>query len=501
MKKRLSLLVALVMAFTIFCIPGSSAAFAEGEENATEFTSQDNGQPEGEVNALEGEEYTVTFYDGYGTATKYGNIIGEPQTVLSGKAATAPENPTRDGYIFNGWDQAFSNVTSDLHIRALWRTPKKYTITFNANGGTNAPAPQTKIEGQEFSFANVGKPTRTNYTFTEWNTAKDGSRYSYSATKPYKANANVTLYAQWKLTSPIVGKIVANSTPYTTEKNSITVNWKILSTNKLYTVDKVVFYLNGKVKKTVETSARSGSYTFTGLSDGTYYSFAVKPYYKGKTLTAWKGKALTKAPVQNGAYKPGKYEYYYVNGVKQRNKTIQFKDTRFGTNKYSLNHYYDASGVFRGRTKYMYNKIKNMSSKKYLICIDRTNNVMCVYIGGKGKWRPYKYWSCVTGRLKKSDYHPTPLGTYTIKSRKLTFSGYGIPEKMKNRYSVWYCSRFVGSVFIHSQLYHYGQKSGFIPGGGTMGRNASHGCVRLNINYAHWVYKNCAKGTKVVVIK
>ncbi len=500
MKKRLSLLVALVMAFTIFCIPGSSAAFAEGEENATEVTSQGSGQPEGEVNAMEGEEYTVTFYDGYGTATEYGNVIGEPQTVLSGEAATAPADPTRSEYIFNGWDQDFSNVTSDLHIRALWRAPKKYTVTFNGNGTgvTNVPAAQTKIEDTNLTLTDK-IPTRTNYTFIEWKTPS--GKYSYAPGGTYRANANVTLYAQWKLTSPIVGKIVANTTPYTTTKNSITVNWKILSTNKLYTVDKVVFYLNGKVKKTVTTSARSGSYTFSGLSDGTYYSFAVKPYYKGKTLTAWKGKALTKAPVKNGAYKPGKYEYYYKNGIKQRNTTIQFKDTRYGTSKYSLYHYYDGNGVFRGRTKYMYNKIKNKSSKKYLICIDRTNNVMCVYIGGKGKWRPYKYWSCVTGRLKKSDYHPTPLGTYTIKSRKLTFSGYGIPEKMKNRYSVWYCSRFVGSVFIHSQLYHYGQKSGFIPGGGTMGRNASHGCVRLNINYARWVYKNCAKGTKVVVIK
>ena len=41
--------------------------------------------------------------------------------------------------------------------------------------------------------------SRTGYTFTGWNTAANGSGTSYAAGASYKAAANLTLYAQWKL--------------------------------------------------------------------------------------------------------------------------------------------------------------------------------------------------------------------------------------------------------------------------------------------------------------
>ena len=40
--------------------------------------------------------------------------------------------------------------------------------------------------------------TRTNYTFTGWNTKANGSGTAYAAGASYKAAANLTLYAQWK---------------------------------------------------------------------------------------------------------------------------------------------------------------------------------------------------------------------------------------------------------------------------------------------------------------
>ena len=66
--------------------------------------------------------YTVTFKDWDGTVLK-------TVTVESGKAATAPADPSRDGYLFTGWDKTFANVTSELTVTALYEVNNKPTLT------------------------------------------------------------------------------------------------------------------------------------------------------------------------------------------------------------------------------------------------------------------------------------------------------------------------------------------------------------------------------------
>ena len=74
---------------------------------------------------------------------------------------------------------------------------KKYTVTYNANGGTGAPGSQTKYYGTGITLSKT-VPTRTGYNFKKWNTKKDGSGTSYAAGATYSANAGVTLYAIWE---------------------------------------------------------------------------------------------------------------------------------------------------------------------------------------------------------------------------------------------------------------------------------------------------------------
>ena len=57
--------------------------------------------------------YTVTFKD-------WDGFVFKTQTVEEGSSATAPSNPTRNGYTFIGWDIAFDNVTSDLIVIAQY---------------------------------------------------------------------------------------------------------------------------------------------------------------------------------------------------------------------------------------------------------------------------------------------------------------------------------------------------------------------------------------------
>ena len=83
-----------------------------------------------------------------------------------------------------------------------------YTISYNANGGSNAPGNQSKIENKSISLSS-SKPTRDGYTFVNWNTKKDGSGTTYKAGASYNSNADLTLYAQWRINKVYI-KLDAN---------------------------------------------------------------------------------------------------------------------------------------------------------------------------------------------------------------------------------------------------------------------------------------------------
>lgn len=71
-----------------------------------------------------------------------------------------------------------------------------WTVTFNANGGSGAPSAQTKTYGSTL-YLTSAQPTRTGYTFKNWNTNSGGTGTSYSSGGSYTSNSAVTLYAQW----------------------------------------------------------------------------------------------------------------------------------------------------------------------------------------------------------------------------------------------------------------------------------------------------------------
>lgn len=91
--------------------------------------------------------------------------------------------------------------TSTAKINVTVPALPKYTVSYNANGGSGAPAKQTKTYGVNLTLSSA-RPTRTNYTFSRWNTASGGGGTNYNPSAVYKANASATLYAQWSYDNP-----------------------------------------------------------------------------------------------------------------------------------------------------------------------------------------------------------------------------------------------------------------------------------------------------------
>ena len=157
------------------------------------------------------EQWTVTW--GANGGTGGGTTVQD-----KGLSHTAPSPGTRDGFDFvnyrypasGGTDPVFVlsggsyTPTADTVFGAQW-TAKTYSVTFNANGGTGAPASQTKIHGTTLTLSSTA-PTRatvgsTQYTFAGWNTAANGTGTSYAAGASYTSNAALSLFAQWTETT------------------------------------------------------------------------------------------------------------------------------------------------------------------------------------------------------------------------------------------------------------------------------------------------------------
>lgn len=144
---------------------------------------------------------------------------GEPGNQTGSNTGTSPSytftisntSPSRTGYTFLGWSTSSSataasyspggsiTVTSSgtTTLYAVWKK-NTWTVSYNANGGSGAPASQTKEYNTALTLSST-VPTRTGYTFARWNTSQAGTGTNYSPGDSYTANAAATLYAMWTI--------------------------------------------------------------------------------------------------------------------------------------------------------------------------------------------------------------------------------------------------------------------------------------------------------------
>ena len=147
--------------------------------------------------------YTITF------DTNGGSEIA-PITQDYGTEITAPDNPTREGYTFIGWDRDIpvTMPAENITVTAQWEI-NRYTITFDTAGGSDI-APITQDYGT--NITSPADPTREGYTFIGWDKA-------IPTTMPAE---NITVTAQWKDSEKPTGEIKINENSWKAFLNNIT---------------------------------------------------------------------------------------------------------------------------------------------------------------------------------------------------------------------------------------------------------------------------------------
>ena len=126
------------------------------------------------------------------------------------------------------------------------------------------------------------------------------------------------------------------------------------------------------------------------------------------------------------------------------------------------------------------------SSTNYLILVNRSTHKVGIYKGRQGNWINIKRYSCGDGKSST----PTIEGTFTV-GIKLWYFDSGSAR-------CWYATQFSGNYLFHSVLYYQDSYPADVMDG-TLGAGVSHGCVRLEVSNARWIYDNIPRGTKVVV--
>ena len=146
------------------------------------------------------KEFTITFDTQGGSEVK-------PITIAEGAKITLPRNPTKEGYIFDGWyssDEfiekfnATQTISSNITVYARWKEDgnqdekQSYTITFDTQGGSEVKS-ITIAEGETITLPS--NPTKEGYIFDGWYLS-DEFIEKFNATQTI--SSNITVYAKWR---------------------------------------------------------------------------------------------------------------------------------------------------------------------------------------------------------------------------------------------------------------------------------------------------------------
>ena len=152
--------------------------------------------------------------------------------------------------------------------------------------------------------------------------------------------------------------------------------------------------------------------------------------------------------------------------------------------------YFNTNGVWQGvdHTAELFTKWAQpeSSATNWLILVDTARCKVGIFWGSKGNWKLQRMMDCAPGKSST----PTVKGRFTVKSRGYYFDS--------GAARCFYFTQFYGNYLFHSVLYYQTSRPTSIMDG-RVGAGLSHGCVRLRLENAKWIYDNIPRGTKVYI--
>ena len=201
-----------------------------------------------------------------------------------------------------------------------------------------------------------------------------------------------------------------------------------------------------------------------------------------------------------GAKKVGKYEYFFnkkngnmckgfikVKGKKYFYRNNGRKITTPGIRKIKgKKRYFSYKGVVKNPSKIAKKIWKKSSNTNYYIRVSKKARRVYVLKGKKYNWKLIKKYRCSIGAPST----PTPVGKFKVTSKVLHFGE-------SKGYTCWYATGFIGVQYLfHSVVCYRGTKR---PSDGRLGMAISHGCIRMRLKNAKWIYDNVPVRSKVVI--
>lgn len=129
----------------------------------------------------------------------------------------------------------------------------------------------------------------------------------------------------------------------------------------------------------------------------------------------------------------------------------------------------------------------------YKIVVDIYHQVVIAYSKDEaGEYTvPERYMLCTTG----SEKTPTPIGTYEAGDDRVRFQKFQIDDVYAQ-----YWTQITGEIYFHSILYSAEDASEYTVGSyEKLGTRDSHGCIRLLVPDARWIFYHIAPGTEIEI--